>query len=167
MLTTVSIFHNYVLSTWSNFSIFWMLLSSWLFAACTVDFQTQNYTIITSQCKGPLYPQEACCDSFTEFACPFADELNDNSTNCAETMFSYINVYGNYPAGLFANMCVSNSSLGLPCPDNNSTSAVPPSSNAPSDFFGTYSRHHRVLLWVALASSTVLVFDMSVFFSNR
>ncbi|XP_021291944.1 GPI-anchored protein LLG2-like [Herrania umbratica] len=73
--------------------------------ACSEDFQHKNYTIITSQCKGPEYPAKGCCQALKEFACPFADKLNDLSTDCASTMFSYINLYGKYPPGLFANMC--------------------------------------------------------------
>lgn len=40
-----------------------------------------------------------------EFACPFSYEINDMGTDCADVMFSYINLYGKYPPGLFANMC--------------------------------------------------------------
>ena len=133
-----------------------MLPSSWLFAACTVDFQTQNYTIITSQCKGPLYPKDACCKSFTEFACPFADAINDNTTDCAITMFNYINIYGRYPSGLFANECVSDSSEGLPCPN---VAPAPSKSNAPSTRFGVYPSSFSLLLGAALVSSTVFLFD--------
>lgn len=81
---------------------------------CPINFENQNYTIITSQCKGPKYPAEACCKCFKEFACPFADELNDMQNNCASTMFSYINLYGKYPPGLFANECVEDKK-GLKC----------------------------------------------------
>ncbi|XP_048228724.1 GPI-anchored protein LLG1 [Ricinus communis] len=73
--------------------------------ACPVNFEFQNYTIITSQCKGPKYPPKTCCAAFKEFACPFADVLNDLTNNCASTMFSYINLYGKYPPGLFASAC--------------------------------------------------------------
>ncbi|KAJ8615221.1 hypothetical protein MRB53_034593 [Persea americana] len=73
--------------------------------SCPVNFEFQNYTVITSQCKGPHYSQNACCTAFKEFACPFADELNDVSNDCASTMFSYINLNGRYPPGLFASFC--------------------------------------------------------------
>ncbi|KAL0886890.1 hypothetical protein Bca101_010873 [Brassica carinata] len=81
---------------------------------CPVNFEFMNYTIITSQCKGPKYPPKKCCAAFKEFACPYADELNDLSNDCATTMFSYINLYGKYPPGLFANSCQAKG--GLKCP---------------------------------------------------
>jgi hypothetical protein len=96
-----------------------MLLS----AACPVNFEFLNYTIITSKCKGPQYPALACCAAFTEFACPYADDLNDSTNDCASTMFSYINLYGKYPPGLFAREC-RGGKQGLECP------AVPPSASA-------------------------------------
>lgn len=74
-------------------------------ASCPVSFEFQNYTIITSQCKGPNYTRELCCTAFTEFACPFAQNINNLSTDCSQTMFSYINLYGKYPPGLFSNLC--------------------------------------------------------------
>lgn len=83
-----------------------LVLKSYIwFAACDIDFENQNYTIITSQCKGPNYQAKACCGSFKELACPFSDKLNDMKNDCATTLFSYINLYGKYPPGLFANMC--------------------------------------------------------------
>ena len=66
-----------------------------------MDFESQNYTIITSRCKGPQSPPTECCAAFKEFACPFAAYINNQSTNCADTMLTYINVHGSYPAGLF------------------------------------------------------------------
>ncbi|GMY30734.1 GPI-anchored protein LLG1 isoform X1 [Fagus crenata] len=83
--------------------------------ACPVNFEFLNYTIITSKCKGPKYPSDLCCGAFKEFACPYADVLNDLTNDCATTMFSYINVNGNYPPGLFANEC-KDGKLGLACP---------------------------------------------------
>ncbi|PIN25122.1 hypothetical protein CDL12_02143 [Handroanthus impetiginosus] len=88
---------------------------------CTVDFENQNYTIITSQCKGPDYSIALCCPAFKKFACPFADEINDLTTNCADTMLSYIYNVGSYPNGLFASLC-RDTKEGLVCP------ADPPSS---------------------------------------
>lgn len=82
---------------------------------CPVNFEFQNYTIITSQCKGPQYPPSLCCKAFKEFACPFVDEVNDLSNDCATTMFSYINLYGKYPPGLFASECREGKE-GLACP---------------------------------------------------
>ncbi|XP_068636362.1 GPI-anchored protein LLG1-like [Aristolochia californica] len=83
--------------------------------SCQINFEFQNYTIITSRCKGPHYPPSLCCSSLKDFACPFLPELNDVSTDCASTMFSYINLYGKYPPGLFSSEC-KEGKLGLECP---------------------------------------------------
>ncbi|KAJ8542787.1 hypothetical protein K7X08_005310 [Anisodus acutangulus] len=82
---------------------------------CPISFEFQNYTVITSQCRGPQYPAKQCCAAFVEFACPFSDFLNDLSNDCASTMFSYINLHGKYPPGIFANACKGDK-LGLACP---------------------------------------------------
>ncbi|XP_044359636.1 G-type lectin S-receptor-like serine/threonine-protein kinase SD1-1 isoform X2 [Triticum aestivum] len=68
---------------------------------CPMDFEFQNYTIITSRCKGLQHPTMECCAAFKEFSCPFAAYNNMQSTNCAATMLTYINLHGTYPAGLF------------------------------------------------------------------
>ncbi|XP_059650939.1 GPI-anchored protein LLG3-like [Cornus florida] len=90
-------------------------------AACSVDFEIQNYTIITSQCKGPPYSPKPCCEGFKQFACPFTDQINDGKSNCASTMFSYIHVYGRYPPGLFASLCKEGME-GLSCKDTGNAS---------------------------------------------
>ncbi|XP_010277997.1 PREDICTED: GPI-anchored protein LORELEI-like [Nelumbo nucifera] len=72
---------------------------------CPINFEVQNYTIITSQCKGLKYPPKLCCGALKKFACPFAKELNDLTNDCASTMSSYINLYGKYPPGLFSSEC--------------------------------------------------------------
>ncbi|PKA50498.1 GPI-anchored protein LORELEI [Apostasia shenzhenica] len=64
-----------------------------------------NYSVITSKCKGPQYRADLCCSALKEFACPYADQLNDLTNDCASTMFSYINLYGKYPPGLFGYEC--------------------------------------------------------------
>lgn len=84
-------------------------------AACPVNFELKNYTVITSQCKKPDFPAKECCDAFKEFACPYADNINDVTTDCASVMFNYINIYGKYPPGLFANECREGKE-GLACP---------------------------------------------------
>ncbi|XP_075505639.1 GPI-anchored protein LLG1-like [Primulina tabacum] len=94
---------------------------------CPDNFEFQNYTIITSKCKGPQYPPNLCCPAFKDFSCPFADHLNDLSNDCASTMFSYINLYGKYPPGLFASEC-REGKLGLECP------AVSPSASLSDKF---------------------------------
>ncbi|XWS57469.1 hypothetical protein CRYUN_Cryun09bG0176500 [Craigia yunnanensis] len=83
--------------------------------ACPIAFEFLNYTIITSQCKAPQYPADRCCAAFKKFACPFAKQINDQTTDCASTMFSYINLYGKYPPGLFASKCQEGKG-GLKCP---------------------------------------------------
>nr|XP_023912458.1 GPI-anchored protein LLG1-like [Quercus suber] len=84
--------------------------------ACTENFENKNYSILTDRCKGPQYPPVVCCNALKDFACPFADAINDLTTDCASTMFSYINLYGKYPPGLFANLC-REGKLGLNCTD--------------------------------------------------
>ncbi|KAI3703115.1 hypothetical protein L6452_28871 [Arctium lappa] len=86
---------------------------------CPLSLETMNYTIITSRCKGPKYPANICCQAFKDFACPYANELNDLSNECATVMFSYINRYGNYPPGIFSSLCHGDN-VGLAC------DAVPP-----------------------------------------
>ncbi|KAK3006004.1 hypothetical protein RJ639_016019 [Escallonia herrerae] len=73
--------------------------------ACPVNFENQNYTIMTSQCKGPNYQARSCCGAFKQLACPFSQQINDLKNDCASTLFSYINLYGKYPPGLFASLC--------------------------------------------------------------
>lgn len=82
---------------------------------CPISFEFMNYTIITSHCKGPEYPADKCCKAFKDFACPYADVLNDPNNDCAYTMFSYINLYGHYPPGLFASKC-REGKKGVTCP---------------------------------------------------
>ncbi|KAK6919056.1 hypothetical protein RJ641_017478 [Dillenia turbinata] len=83
--------------------------------SCPDNFEFLNYTIITSQCKGPKYPANLCCAAFKELACPYAADLNDISNDCATTLFSYINLYGKYPPGLFSSECREGKE-GLACP---------------------------------------------------
>ncbi|XP_059664271.1 GPI-anchored protein LLG1-like, partial [Cornus florida] len=92
-----------------------------ILAGCSVNFENQNYTVITSQCKGPQYSPKLCCEAFKQFACPFSDQINDRKNDCASTMFSYINLYGKYPPGLFANLCKEGKE-GLSCNGTESTS---------------------------------------------
>uniref|UniRef100_A0A0D9XC72 GPI-anchored protein LLG1-like domain-containing protein n=1 Tax=Leersia perrieri TaxID=77586 RepID=A0A0D9XC72_9ORYZ len=81
---------------------------------CPVNFEEANYTIITSKCKGPQYPPALCCEALKDFACPYTTYINDVQTTCAASMFSYINLYGKYPPGLFANTC-KEGEKGLEC----------------------------------------------------
>ena len=118
-------------------------------AACPVNFEFQNYTVITSQCKGPQYPPTTCCAAFKEFACPFSDVLNDLTNDCATTMFSYINLYGKYPAGLFSSEC-RDGKQGLECP------ATPPSQVA-NDQNNQIVQNPSVLLLITFGFLTMLV----------
>ncbi|KAJ3677575.1 hypothetical protein LUZ60_003299 [Juncus effusus] len=102
---------------------------------CPVSFEYMNYTIITSQCKGPDYPAKQCCGALVQFACPYADDLNDATNDCASTMFSYINLYGKYPPGLFASECTGNKE-GLPCNGTNSTAQADSSGSIRNPNFG-------------------------------
>ncbi|CAN6994301.1 unnamed protein product [Brassica oleracea var. botrytis] len=118
---------------------------------CSLNLEFMNYTVITSQCKGPKFPVKECCSSFLEFACPYAEQLNDLSTDCASTMFSYINIYGKYPAGLFSSQCKGDKE-GLECPD------MPPNSVADvNTATTTTTASSRIWMTVALFV-TVLLF---------
>lgn len=119
---------------------------------CAINFENQNYTIITSQCKGPKYPAELCCKAFTQFACPFADELNELTNNCASTMFSYINLYGKYPPGLFANECKGDKK-GLAC-DGEAANSVSKASKSNS----AHTASVLAPMLVILVSSLVFLF---------
>ncbi|KAK1273616.1 GPI-anchored protein LORELEI [Acorus gramineus] len=90
--------------------------------SCPIDFEHQNYTIITSQCKGPDYNSTSCCNAYKQFSCPFTTELNDPSNSCSDSMFSYINLRGGYYPGLFGTLC-QGSKDGISCP------ALPPKSD--------------------------------------
>ncbi|CAK9171093.1 unnamed protein product [Ilex paraguariensis] len=89
---------------------------------CPVNFENQNYTIITRQCKGPQYNATVCCGAFKELACPFSDQINDLKNDCASTLFSYINLYGKYPPGLFSSLCREGKD-GLSCTETLKTQA--------------------------------------------
>lgn len=119
---------------------------------CPVNFEFLNYTIITSQCKGPRYPANRCCPAFKELACPFTDVLNDLTNECASIMFSYINLYGNYPPGLFANEC-HEGKLGLACP------ALPPSTLA-DDTNGVHTTSSPSQLLILTAGFLGLLFRL-------
>lgn len=110
---------------------------------CQLDVQSWNYSVITSKCKGPRYPANKCCDAFKELACPYSDDLNDVTNNCIITMFSYINRYGKYPIGLFANLC-RDSRRGLECTQaqkSNYTSSTRRTSSATNPKY-----YHSILL---------------------
>lgn len=124
-------------------------------AGCPVNFEFLNYTIITSKCKGPRYPPNICCAAFKEFACPYTDVLNDLTNDCASTMFSYINLYGKYPPGLFASECREGKE-GLACP------ATPPTT---ANDTANQIMHYPSLILMLSAGFLMLLFQW--FFGTR
>ncbi|XP_011097693.1 GPI-anchored protein LLG1 [Sesamum indicum] len=124
---------------------------------CPVNFEFQNYTIITSQCKGPNYSPKLCCSAFKDFACPFVDELNDLSNSCVTTMFSYININGKYPQGLFASLCREKKE-GLECPPDPPSSPLSDEDNKSSG-----SRIICQVLSVAMLLAANLVLSLQLF----
>ena len=101
---------------------------------CPISFEFANYAIVTSKCKGPQYPEKKCCQAFVEFACPYSQYINDLTTACANSMFSYLHLNGRFPTGLFASECKGDKA-GLECPDGSLSSkdqgisGVPPHLN--------------------------------------
>ncbi|OWM85944.1 hypothetical protein CDL15_Pgr012194 [Punica granatum] len=121
-------------SVWYHCQLCALLMTSchrcWVHGkGCPVNFEFLNYTIITSRCNGPHYPADICCAAFKELACPYSEYLNDLNTDCASTLFGYINLYGKYPPGLFANEC-RESRRGLEC-----TASAPTTSENDSSSF--------------------------------
>ncbi|CAM8896988.1 unnamed protein product [Rhodiola kirilowii] len=98
--------------------------------SCSVNFEFLDYGVLTNQCKGPRYPASQCCPAFKKFACPYSEEINDLTTDCASTMFSYINLYGKYPPGLFASMCREGKE-GLDCANFTSSDTTGTSNGSP------------------------------------
>lgn len=116
--------------------------------ACPVNFEFLNYTVIVSRCKGPRYPPKECCGAFKDFACPYVEYINDLTTDCASTMFSYINLYGRYPPGLFASECREGKE-GLAC------LAPPPSES--EDINGSQLSRPSMLLTLTAALLVLLI----------
>ncbi|KAL1566932.1 GPI-anchored protein LLG1-like [Salvia divinorum] len=95
---------------------------------CPVDIEHQNYTILTSKCKGPDYPADLCCPAYKELACPIVDELSDGSNDCSDKFFSYISTAGQYPPFLFSSICREGKDglfCSLPPPSSPSNAAAP------------------------------------------
>lgn len=99
-----------------------------------------------------MYPPTLCCNAFKQFACPFADQISDMTTDCATVMFSYINVYGKYPPGLFANECKEGKE-GLDCSTVNKVATPPPSSNG-----GNLVAHKHTLFFMVASCFIALFF---------
>ncbi|XP_044478088.1 GPI-anchored protein LLG1-like [Mangifera indica] len=62
-------------------------------------FKSLDFTILTSQCKGPNFAAASCCKAFKEYACHYADAINDSTTDCATVLFNYIREMGYYHPG--------------------------------------------------------------------
>ncbi|XP_009794220.1 GPI-anchored protein LLG1-like [Nicotiana sylvestris] len=122
---------------------------------CPVDFEKENYTIVTSQCKGPHYNETLCCNAFKQLACNHMDEINDVQNGCATIMFNYINLYGKYPPGLFANMCKEDKK-GLNC-DN----ITPPEGNKPEEQKSNSAKGSKSsMVLVLIASILIILFNI-------
>nr|GMC53652.1 gpi-anchored protein lorelei [Ipomoea batatas] len=91
---------------------------------CSKSFEFENYTILTSQCKAPYEPLQPCCDAFTQFACPFSQFLNNQSTDCSDLMFNYIDQKSGFPKGLFSNCKGDQDGLICATPPPDSTAGV-------------------------------------------
>ncbi|XP_009769646.1 GPI-anchored protein LLG1-like [Nicotiana tabacum] len=96
---------------------------------CPINFEKEDYTPLTSQCKGPQYNPALCCNGFKTIACRYTNEINDESNGCATGMFISINESGKYPTGLFENIC-KEAEEGLKC--DNVKSPVAPRQNVHS-----------------------------------
>jgi hypothetical protein len=94
---------------------FWLTFFGLSVTECPENFEVQNYSSITSVCVGPYYDSTLCCPPFVAFVCKFLTYFNDQSTDCASTLFSYLNLAGHYPPGLFANEC-KGGPQGIACP---------------------------------------------------
>ncbi|XP_010448269.1 PREDICTED: GPI-anchored protein LORELEI-like [Camelina sativa] len=118
---------------------------------CEVNFEYMDYKVLTRRCKGPAFPAKECCLAFKDFACRYAIEINDMNSDCAQTMFSYMNIYGNYPPGLFANECRERKD-GLVCP-------IPPfySPNLKASSTADSNPPHLITLLIS-AATAVLAF---------
>ncbi|KAL8506554.1 hypothetical protein ACS0TY_017444 [Phlomoides rotata] len=99
--------------------------------SCSVDLANMNYTVITSQCKGPNYSRDRCCTPLKQMLCPIKDQINDLKSDCADVFFSYVNLYGKYPPGLFAALCREDAQ-GLDCAN------VPPLPQGNANANGAY-----------------------------
>ncbi|KAG8472753.1 hypothetical protein CXB51_034662 [Gossypium anomalum] len=79
-------------------------------AAASTSISDSGSSSLASTTRHLLQAKKA----FKKFACPYAKQINDLRTDCASTMFSYINLYGKYPLGLFTAEC-REGKQGLKC----------------------------------------------------
>ncbi|KAJ7558198.1 hypothetical protein O6H91_04G027900 [Diphasiastrum complanatum] len=82
---------------------------------CPIDMANLNYTPCISICKAPNFPKVPCCEGFKAVVCPIVLYFNNASTDCPDEFFSYLNLYGSFPGGLFNDYCVEGVQ-GLACP---------------------------------------------------
>ncbi|KAI4389692.1 hypothetical protein MLD38_001891 [Melastoma candidum] len=117
--------------------------------SCPVNLEFLDYKILTNSCKGPNYLPDVCCPAFKDLACPYSEYLNDLTNDCASTLFSYINLRGNYPPGLFSSECTEGKE-GLVCPASSPVASInaPPSSSVPR----TLSKASHTLPMLVVAS---------------
>ncbi|KAJ4825461.1 hypothetical protein Tsubulata_023638 [Turnera subulata] len=82
------------------------LATSATVSRCTIPFEILDYSRFQT-CKAPEFATEACCGALSKFSCPYADDINDLSTGCADEMFAYIYEKGRYryPDRLFLELC--------------------------------------------------------------
>lgn len=118
-----------------------MFVSGTFSAGCPVNLEFLDYRILTNRCKGPNYSADSCCPAFKDLACPYAEFINDLSTDCASTLFSYINLYGKYPPGLFSSEC-REGKLGLACPASSPSASANLSASENSSTSGGPRSHH-------------------------
>ncbi|KAG8364712.1 hypothetical protein BUALT_Bualt18G0027200 [Buddleja alternifolia] len=122
--------------------------------SCTLDFEHMNYTVITSKCKGPHFTSQRCCPPFKELLCPedVRDKFNDLNSNCAAEFYSYVNLYGKYPPGLFTSLC-KETQEGLDCKAYDAA-AQPPNPNG--------ALHPSSALVITLFAVGMLIFHILI-----
>ncbi|KAL0286781.1 UNVERIFIED_CONTAM: GPI-anchored protein LLG1 [Sesamum calycinum] len=86
-----------------------------------------------------------------QLVCPVHEQINDLKSNCPETFFSYVNLYGKYPPALFSSLC-REGQRGLDCTEL--LAGPPEQQNGVRP-----ARAHTPLLLLMLFS--LLVFNMS------
>ncbi|PHT77460.1 hypothetical protein T459_20982 [Capsicum annuum] len=100
------------------------------------DRSTQPNNVVKPFCRLPV---------------PLQSYVNDLTTDCADTMFSYIMLHGPYPPGLFASVCKGDKD-GLPCPD-----VAPPPSDSANVNISPMSCRLSPVLMIATALTVLLL----------
>ncbi|CAN4116830.1 unnamed protein product [Withania somnifera] len=81
---------------------------------CPVDFSKEDYTPLTSTCKGPYYNPLVCCNGFKQIACKYTELINNVENGCATGLFFFMGKQGGYPNDLFNQICKGDKE-GLSC----------------------------------------------------